>query len=183
MATDVARLQSQARLIRCQADGAGLWTLSLSGKGLADFFLFFLREREHIGRILKAALIEGEIDRATATRAAGVNPATGTKLIRRIFFTEGQTLYSMASEPLDAVPRPVVLECRKVQGGETPGHGILSNSFSVQESVRPASFSRTALRKSGAMGSAPCSHSRRMYVRMAASGSSPKAPSGGMSSW
>lgn len=84
--------------------------MSLSGKGLADFFLFFLREREHIGRILKAALIEGEIDRATATRAAGVNPATGTKLIRRIFFTEGQTLYSMASEPLDVVPRPVVLE-------------------------------------------------------------------------
>lgn len=82
----VARLQSQARLIRYQADGAGLWTLSLSGKGLADFFLFFLREREHIGRILKAALVDGEID-----HAAGVSPATGTKLIRRIFFTEGQT--------------------------------------------------------------------------------------------
>lgn len=145
----VARLQSQAWLIRCQADGAGLWTLSrglarqqaayyehlsaadqgrrndldgrgnLSDKGLADFCLFFLRcmrdqidfmaslfelptlaarlqthlhlahpdwslrEREHIGRILKAALIDGEIDRATATRAAGVSPATGTKLIRK----------------------------------------------------------------------------------------------------
>ncbi|MCB1228039.1 MAG: Fic family protein [Verrucomicrobiales bacterium] len=144
----VARLHSQAWLIRCKADGAGLWTISrglarlkseyyahlstadqsrlhdfdgrgnLSDKGLADFCLFFLRcmldqidfmasllelktltarienhlhiahptwslkAREQSGRILKAALIDGEIDRATAARVAGVSPATGTKLIR-----------------------------------------------------------------------------------------------------
>lgn len=145
----VARLQSQAWLIRCQVDDAGLWTLSrglarqqkeyyqhlgaadegrrndfdgrgnLSDRGLADFCLFFLRcmkdqigfmtslfeletlrarmmshlhvtyplwslrEREQIGRILQTALVEGEMDRATATRAAGVSPATGAKLIRK----------------------------------------------------------------------------------------------------
>ncbi|WP_395719544.1 Fic family protein [Prosthecobacter sp.] len=145
----VARLHSQAWLIRCKADGGGLWTISrglarqkdeyyrhlsaadqgrlndfdgrgnLSDKGLADFCLFFMRcmidqidfmaslldlqtliarmeahlhltypqwslkEREQIGRILKAALVDGEIDRTTATRVAGVSPATGTKLIRK----------------------------------------------------------------------------------------------------
>ena len=144
----VARLHSQAWLIRCKADGAGLWTISrglarqkseyyahlsaadqgrlndtdgrgnLSEKGLAEFCLFFMRcmidqidfmasllglntlaarmgnhlhityplwslkEREQTARILKAALIDGEIDRTTATRVAGVSPATGTKLIR-----------------------------------------------------------------------------------------------------
>lgn len=145
----VARLHSQAWLIRCKADGAGLWTISrglarqkgeyyahlsaadqsrlndfdgrgnLSDKGLAEFCLFFMRsmldqidfmaslldlktlaarmenhlhvtyplwslkEREQTGRILKAALIDGEIDRTTATRVAGVSSATGTKLIRK----------------------------------------------------------------------------------------------------
>jgi hypothetical protein len=42
-----------------------------------------LKEREQTGRILKAALIDGEIDRTTATRVAGVSSATGTKLIRK----------------------------------------------------------------------------------------------------
>jgi Fic family protein len=144
----VARLHTQAWLIRCKADGAGLWTISrglarqkdkyyeylqtadrgrlndydgrgnLSDKGLAEFCLFFmhcmldqidfmgsllelptlsarmeshlhitypewsLNDRERVARMLKAALIDGEIDRTTATRAAGVSPATGSKLIR-----------------------------------------------------------------------------------------------------
>lgn len=42
-----------------------------------------LKERDQIGHILKEALVEGEIDRGTATRVAGVSPATGTKLIRK----------------------------------------------------------------------------------------------------
>ena len=145
----IARLHSQAWLIRCQADGEGLWTISralarqrseyyaslraadesrrgdldgrgnLSDAGLAEFCLFFLRsmldqidfmaslldlqslasrmqthvhltypswrskERESIARILKAALIEGEMDRGHACRVAGVSPATGTKLIAK----------------------------------------------------------------------------------------------------
>jgi Fic family protein len=145
----VARLHSQAWLIRSKTDSGGLWTISrglarqrdeyyrhlsaadqgrmndydgrgnLSDKALAEFCLFFmrcmldqidfmsslldfptlvarmeshlhvtyplwhLREREQIGRILKAALVDGEIERGTATHAAGVSPATGTKLIRK----------------------------------------------------------------------------------------------------
>ncbi|RYD34779.1 MAG: Fic family protein [Verrucomicrobiaceae bacterium] len=145
----VARLHSQAWLIRCGADSGGLWTISrglarqreeyyrhlsaadqgrqsdfdgrgnLSDKGLAGFCVFFVRsmldqidfmasllelktlaarmqahlhvtyphwslkEREQTGHILKAALVDGEIDRGTATRVAGVSPATGSKLIRK----------------------------------------------------------------------------------------------------
>lgn len=40
-------------------------------------------DHECSARILKAALIDGEIDRTTTTRVAGVSPATGTKLIRK----------------------------------------------------------------------------------------------------
>jgi hypothetical protein len=50
-----------------------------------------------------------------------------------------------------------------LQTNHVPGvYGNLSSSFSVQESVRRDSFSRTSLRNSGVMGSAPCSHSRRI---------------------
>ncbi len=146
----VARLLTQAWLIRCGVDSDGLWTISrglartrdayydhlqaadsrrlndfdgrgnLSDQKLAEFCLFFLqtmvdqiafmsgllefhrlaermeshlhiqhsdwslRHREQIGRILKQALVDGEIERGEAARAAGVSKGTGQTLIKKL---------------------------------------------------------------------------------------------------
>jgi len=144
----VARLHSHAALIRCQADGLGLWTISrglarqrqqyyeqlsladqkrwndydgrgnLSDKALGDFCVFFLqivrdqiefmtgllqlerlwtrmerhlhlealhldrRTIERLARLLKAALIEGEIERGRVREIIGQGDTTARTLIR-----------------------------------------------------------------------------------------------------
>lgn len=144
----VARLHSHAVLIRCQADGLGLWTISrglarqrqqyyeqlghadqkrwndydgrgnLSDKALADFCVFFLqtvhdqiefmtgllqlerlwtrmerhlqlealhldrRTIERLARLLKAALIEGAIERGRVREIIGQGDTTARTLIR-----------------------------------------------------------------------------------------------------
>ena len=143
----VIRLHSHAGLIRCHADGAGLWTLSrglarsraeyyrllnkadgrrahdydgrgnLTDKGLAEFCLFFLdtmldqicfmgellqlhtlatrierhlqfelvhlraSERERLGRLLRAALFEGEIERGQVREIIGTGDTVAREII------------------------------------------------------------------------------------------------------
>tara|TARA_R110002049_G_scaffold160636_4_gene325611 strand:- start:302 stop:622 length:321 start_codon:yes stop_codon:yes gene_type:complete len=71
--------------------------------------LWSLNEREQVGRILKAALVDGEIDSATATRVAGVSSATGTKLIRKAL-EEGLLNKPSQKGPLSLVFDSKVLE-------------------------------------------------------------------------
>jgi Fic family protein len=144
----VARLHSHAWLIRCKADGLGLWTLSrglarhreayyqnlanadgkrrsdldgcgnLSDRALGEFCLFFLRtildqiefmggllelpqlgtrieryvqfetlklkprQRERLSRLLKAALIEGEIERGRVGEIVGLGGTAAREIIR-----------------------------------------------------------------------------------------------------
>jgi Fic family protein len=144
----VARLHSQAWLIRSKADGFGLWTLSrglarhrqayyqnlakadgerrndldgrgnLSDRALGEFCLFFLRtmldqiefmggllelpqlstrierylqfessgfkpkQRERLSRLLKAALIEGDIDRGRVGEIVGLRGTAAREIIR-----------------------------------------------------------------------------------------------------
>ena len=144
----VARLHSQAWLIRCKADGAGLWTISrglarqradyyaalsaadaprqgdldgrgnLSDRSLGDFCLFFLKtaldqiefmsglldlhsltrrieahlhihhaawstnQREQVAHLLKAALIEGKLERGAVPHLIGRGITTASAIIR-----------------------------------------------------------------------------------------------------
>ena len=144
----VTRLYSHACLIRCKADGLGLWTLSrglarhrkdyyeqlrnadstrwndldgrgnLSDRGLADFCQFMLRimidqidfmagllqlqnlttrmerylhlqalnldakTRDRLARLLKAALVEGEIERGRVGEIVGLSSTSAREIIR-----------------------------------------------------------------------------------------------------
>ncbi len=144
----IARLYSHASLIRCKADGSGLWTLSrglarqrkeyyerlggadqtrwndldgrgnLSDRGLAEFCVFMLkvlldqiefmsdllqlknlstrmerhllleipglegRMRERLARLLKAALLEGEIERGRVGDIVGLSGTASREVIR-----------------------------------------------------------------------------------------------------
>jgi Fic family protein len=171
----VARLHSQAWLIRCKADGQGLWTLSrglarerqeyyqklssadsqrrsdldgrgnLSDRALGEFCLFFLRamldqiefmggllqlhdlstrierylqfevlnlktrDQERLGRLLKAALFEGEIARGRVGEIVGLR-GTAARGIVRLTVREGLLESQTERGPLSLVFSAKTLE-------------------------------------------------------------------------
>ena len=164
----VARLYSQAWLVRCKVDGSGLWTLSrglarqkseyyqrlsdadqrrrndydgrgnLTDKGLADFCLYFLEtmldqiefmsgllqlptlaarierylqielihlnrlDQERLGRLLKAALFEGEIERGQVGGIVGLG-STAARAIIQLATKENLMISSSKKAPLALV--------------------------------------------------------------------------------
>ncbi len=171
----VARLHSQAWMIRCKTDGHGLWTLSrglarqreayyqnlsnadgqrrndvdgrgnLSDRALGEFCLFFLRtmldqiefmggllqlhdlstrierylqfealeiktrDQERLGRLLKAALVEGEIARGRVSEIVGLR-GTAARAIARLAVREGLLESQTERGPLSLIFSAKTLE-------------------------------------------------------------------------